>query len=136
MLWSVVMIFVAIINWFAALFSGRTPDTLHRFSTTYIRYRLHVYAFVLLAGNPFPGFVGRPGSYPVDLQADPSARQNRWITGFRIFLALPAALLEQRAGRRGAGRGDRRVVRRACSRAGCPPACAIWSPSRCATTPS
>jgi len=92
-LWSIVIFFVAIINWFAALFTGRTPDALHRFCTAYLRYRLHVYAFLYLAGNPFPGFVGQPGTYPVDLQADPTVRQNRWITFFRLFLGLPALLL-------------------------------------------
>jgi hypothetical protein len=97
-LWSLVMVFVAIINWFAALFTARTPDALHRFSTAYLRYRLHVYAFLYLAGNPFPGFVGAPGTYPVDLEADPTARQNRWVTFFRLFLGIPAALLNSGLG--------------------------------------
>jgi hypothetical protein len=97
-LWSIVIFFVAIVNWFAALFTGRTPDALHRFCTAYLRYRLHVYAFVYLAGNPFPGFVGRPGTYPVDLAADPTARQNRWVTFFRLFLGLPAAALNSGLG--------------------------------------
>jgi hypothetical protein len=97
-LWSLVMVVVAIINWFAALFTARVPDALHRFTTAYVRYRLHVYAFVLLAGNPFPGFTGRPGTYPVDLVAEPTQRQNRWKTLFRIVLALPAAALNSGLG--------------------------------------
>ena len=43
--------------------------------------------------NPFPGFVGAPGSYPVDLQIAPPERQNRWKTGFRLILAFPALLV-------------------------------------------
>ena len=50
-------------------------------------------AFVFLVANPFPGFTGTPGSYPVDLEIPPPERQNRWKTLFRLFLAIPAHLL-------------------------------------------
>jgi hypothetical protein len=46
-----------------------------------------------MAANPFPGFTGRPGSYPVDLALGPAERQNRWVTGFRLVLAIPALLM-------------------------------------------
>jgi hypothetical protein len=52
-----------------------------------------VIAYLLLAGNPFPGFAGAPGSYPIDVEIDGRAPQNRWKTGFRIFLAIPALLV-------------------------------------------
>ncbi len=97
-LWSIAIFFVTIVNWFAALFTGRCPDNLRRFTIAYLRYRLHVYAFVLLAGNPFPGFFGEPGSYPVDLHVGDNERQNRWVTFFRIFLAIPAAALSSGLG--------------------------------------
>jgi hypothetical protein len=48
-----------------------------------------VTAFVTLVANPFPGFVGEAG-YPVDITIDPPERQNRWVTFFRVFLAIPA----------------------------------------------
>ncbi len=54
---------------------------------------MHVSAFLSLVGNPFPGFVGDEGSYPVDLHVDPFERQSRWKILFRLPLALPAALL-------------------------------------------
>jgi hypothetical protein len=92
-LWGIAAFFVAIIAWFATLFTGRNPDALHRFLARFVRYGIHVYAYATLIGNPFPGFVGAPGSYPIDLRIDPPERQNRWKTGFRVFLALPAALL-------------------------------------------
>jgi hypothetical protein len=82
-----------IASWFATLFRARTPARLHRFLSAYLRYQTHLFAFVTLVANPFPGFVGRPGSYPVDLEVDPPERQNRWVTGFRLFLAIPAALI-------------------------------------------
>ena len=52
---------------------GRSPAALHRFLSAYVRYTTHVYAFLLLVANPFPGFSGEPGSYPVDLEIDPPA---------------------------------------------------------------
>ena len=46
-----------------------------------------------IVANPFPGFVGAPGTYPVEVEIDPPERQNRWKTLFRLFLALPAFLI-------------------------------------------
>ncbi len=92
-LWGVAALPAAIVNWFATLFTGRSPERLHRFLARYVRYELHVLAFLYLVGNPFPGFVGAPGSYPVDLHVAGRERQNRWTVGFRIVLAVPALLL-------------------------------------------
>ena len=91
-LWSLAAFFAAIANWFVALVRGRSAQTLHRFLAAYVRYYAHLIAFVTLVANPFPGFVGAPG-YPVDIAVDPPEQQNRWITLFRIFLAIPALLI-------------------------------------------
>jgi hypothetical protein len=87
------MILCAILNWFATLVAGRSPDRLHRFLAAYLRYANHVYAFLYLITNPFPGFVGKAGSYPFEIVVAPRQRQNRWKTGFRIVLAIPALIL-------------------------------------------
>jgi hypothetical protein len=92
-LWGIAAFFVSIVNWFATLITGRSPEGLHRFLAAYLRYQTHVYAFVQLVANPFPGFTGEEGSYPVDLRIDPPRRQNRWATGFRLILAVPAFLV-------------------------------------------
>jgi hypothetical protein len=92
-LWGIVAWFALIANWFATLIRGTPPAGLHRFLAAYVRYVIHVFAFFQLVGNPFPGFTGKMGSYPVDVEIDPPERQNRWITGFRIFLAIPAMLV-------------------------------------------
>jgi hypothetical protein len=92
-LWTVVVFFAAILNWFATLFTGRSPVGLHRFLSAYLRYANHVYSFLYLIANPFPGFVGKSGSYPFEIAIAPRERQNRWKTGFRIILVLPAILL-------------------------------------------
>ena len=92
LLWSVAALLAAIANWLVALVRGRSAEPLHRFLAAYIRYYAHVVAFVSLVANPFPGFVGAPG-YPVDIEIGPPARQNRWVTFFRVFLAIPALLV-------------------------------------------
>jgi hypothetical protein len=90
-LWSYAAFLVGVLNWFATLIMGRPPRPFHRFLSAYIRYQFHVYAFVSVAANPFPGFTGKAGSYPLDLAlpAEPQ-RQNRWKTAFRIILVIPA----------------------------------------------
>jgi hypothetical protein len=89
-LWGVAALFAVIVNWFVTLFRGRPAAPLHRFIARLIRYQTHVYAFSQLVGNPFPGFTGRPGSYPVDLVLPGPEPQRRLVTGFRLFLAFPA----------------------------------------------
>ena len=97
-LWSVVAYITGFLNWLVTLARGRSPRAFQRFLSAYIRYQAHVNAFFFLAANPFPGFVGRAGSYPVDVEVKLADRQNRWVTGFRIFLAVPAFLLSSALG--------------------------------------
>ena len=92
-LWSVAVAFAAIAAWFAALATGAVPTALHRFLAAYVRYAVHVQAYVYVVGRRFPGFTGQPGSYGIDLEIDPPRRQHRWSILFRLFLALPALLL-------------------------------------------
>ncbi|HSE82821.1 MAG TPA: DUF4389 domain-containing protein, partial [Gaiellaceae bacterium] len=84
---------VAPIAWLLTLILGRLPDPLWRYFSSYVRYTTHVFAFIFLAANPFPGFIGRGGSYPIDLEVAPPGRQSRWKTLFRIILVLPAFYL-------------------------------------------
>jgi Domain of unknown function (DUF4389) len=92
-LWGIVALLAAIASWFATLFAGTSPAALHRFLAAYMRYQVHVGAYLYLIGNPFPGFAGAEGSYPIELHVAERARQNRWTVGFRLVLALPALLL-------------------------------------------
>jgi len=66
---------------------------LQRFLTRFLRYSVHVYAFLYLTANPFPGFVGVPGSYPVEAVIAQRREQSRLKVAFRIVLALPALLI-------------------------------------------
>lgn len=92
LLWGVAAFFATIATWVATLFRGTSPRPLHGFLARFVRYSVHVYAYLHLAAGPFPGFVGEPG-YPIDLEIDPPARQNRWKVGFRLVLAIPAFML-------------------------------------------
>ena len=92
-LWGIAAFLAAIASWFVTLVAGRTPDALHRFLAAFVRYQAHVYAYLFIVANPFPGFTGKAGSYPVDLEIDPPERQNRWITAFRLILAVPALIV-------------------------------------------
>jgi hypothetical protein len=91
-LWGLAALIVAIPTWFIVLFVGRMPPILYRFFTALLRYQAHAFAFLFLVTNPFPGFVGAPG-YPLHIEFDPPERQNRWVTGFRLLLAIPALLI-------------------------------------------
>jgi hypothetical protein len=92
-LWGILALFAAIGSWFATLATGTSPQRLHRFLAAYLRYQLHVGAFLYLVGNPFPGFTGAEGTYPVELRVAEPVPQNRWRVFFRLVLALPALLL-------------------------------------------
>jgi hypothetical protein len=92
-LWGIAAYVAALIGWVIALFTGRLPDAFHRFISAYVRYQVHVNAFAYLVANPFPGFTGRPGSYPVEADVPPRERQGRlWIL-FRLWLGVPALLV-------------------------------------------
>lgn len=92
-LWGILAFFAVVANWFAVLFTGTSPQGLHRFLARFLRYQAHVLAFLYLVANPFPGFVGATGSYPVELHVAGPVRQNRWTAFFRLVLAIPALLL-------------------------------------------
>jgi hypothetical protein len=93
LLWGIVAFVTAVLNWFATLVMGRSPSAFHRFLAAYLRYQTHVFAFLFVIGNPFPGFTGAPGSYPIDVEIDGPERQHRAVTLFRIFLAVPAIVI-------------------------------------------
>lgn len=91
-LWSVAVFFAAIAGWFAVLATTRLPQGLHNFFTAYIRYAMHLGAYLSIAANPYPGFTGEPG-YPVDVAIAAGEPQSRWKAALRIVLAIPALLL-------------------------------------------
>jgi hypothetical protein len=93
LLWGIVAFLAALAAWISALVIARVPDPLHRFLAAYVRYEIHVYAFVTLAASPFPGFTGARGTYPVELRIADPQRQGRWRILFRWLLAIPAFIV-------------------------------------------
>jgi Domain of unknown function (DUF4389) len=91
--WGFGMLLLVPVLWVATLVKGRPPDGLHEAFAMYVRYVLHVYAYMTIAADPYPGFLGRPRSYPIDVEIPPPADHNRWTVGFRLLLALPALAL-------------------------------------------
>lgn len=92
-LWTVAVLLAALLGGLVALFSGRLQAGLHRFLAAYVRYATHVSAFLFVIGGPFPGFVGREGSYPVDVRIEAPRRQGRLGVLVRVVLAIPALLV-------------------------------------------
>jgi Domain of unknown function (DUF4389) len=92
-LWSILVWILSIVQWLVTLIAGRPWRPLHRFFSAWVRYAFHVYAFLFLVANPFPGFTGTFGTYPLDLVLPEAGRQNRWKTLFRGLLALPALVV-------------------------------------------
>jgi hypothetical protein len=92
-LWSIVALLAIVINWLATLIMGRSPEGLHNFLAAYFRYYTHFTAYVYLLADPFPGFKGVEGTYPIDLEIDGPERQNRLKTAFRWILVIPAYIL-------------------------------------------
>lgn len=89
-LWAVVALFASIVQWVVTLAQGRPADGLHAFLSRYVRYAFHVYAYLFLVANPFPGFTGKAGGYPIDLELPRPEPQERWKTALRLVLAIPA----------------------------------------------
>ena len=90
-LWGAVVGIVFILNWLVALIIGRPAKPFQRFNAAFLRYTTTVLSFLFLIANPFPGFTGEPGSYPIELEVPTTPeKQNRLKTFFRLFLVYPA----------------------------------------------
>jgi hypothetical protein len=92
-IWAIVVYVVLLIAWIAALFLGRVPDGLHDFMARFLRASTHVNAYLFLIANPWPPFLGEPGTYPVDLRIEGAWPQSRLTVFFRLLLAIPALVL-------------------------------------------
>ena len=97
-LWAVAATVAALAAWVAGLVLGRCPGGLHRFLAGFVRYAAHVTSYACFIANPFPGFTGTAGSYPVDIEiADPEP-QSRLRIFFRFLLAFPALVIANAVG--------------------------------------
>ena len=89
---SIVAELVAIVGWFAALFTGRLPAGLAGFLTDWLRWSARVGSYLALLTDRYPPFEMADAGYPVRVSVAPG-RLNRLAVLFRIILAIPVALL-------------------------------------------
>lgn len=87
--------FVAVIGWFAALFTGRLPDFAHTYLSGLIRWEIRVNAYVLLLTDVYPPFTLEDVEYPVRPILPGPGPLNRVAVLFRIILVVPAAVFSQ-----------------------------------------
>jgi hypothetical protein len=79
---------IAVIAWFAILFTGRFPDGLWDLAALYLRWRVRAIAYLTLLRDEYPPFGEEP--YPAELILPrPTASRNKLTVAFRIFLAIP-----------------------------------------------
>ncbi|MEU6125883.1 DUF4389 domain-containing protein [Streptomyces sp. NPDC047123] len=89
---SVVAFFVVIAGWFAALFTGRLPDGIHRFLSSVVAYATRVDASATLLVDQYPPFSFSAPRYPVQIEVRPTPL-NRLAVFFRLILMIPAAIV-------------------------------------------
>lgn len=90
---GIASIFVMIVAWFAALFTGRVPDGVQRFLTNALRLfaNLLAYSYLLVPRWPGLNFHSRP-SEQVTIDVD-HVRLRRWAVIFRLILSYPANIV-------------------------------------------
>jgi hypothetical protein len=92
-LWWIGVLLAVSAAWAVAVVFGSVPETLQRFLRAYVRYAVHVFAYVFLVGRRFPGFTGRASSYDVDVEIGSTGQQSRPGVLCRPLLAVPALVL-------------------------------------------
>jgi hypothetical protein len=83
---------MAVIGWFAALFTGSIPVFSATFLAGYLRWYFRVVAYVLLLTDVYPPFTLDESEYPVRFAIQPG-RLNRLAVFFRLVLLIPAAVV-------------------------------------------
>src|SRR6266508_6023967 len=87
---------LAVISWFAILFTGRLPAGLANFQAMYLRYSLRTASYFGFLREEYPPFSF--ATSPADPGDDPRVRvdlvpqlegRNRLTTAFRLILAIP-----------------------------------------------
>jgi hypothetical protein len=84
--------FLAIVNWFAILFTGDEIPTIREFALFYLRWRTRALAYAALFVDPYPPFGDAP--YPTTIGvAEPSKPRDSVTVAFRLVLIIPHAIV-------------------------------------------
>jgi hypothetical protein len=91
---------LAVISWFAIVFTGRLPAGIARFQAMYIRYAIRTATYTGFLREEYPPFTldtttTDPGDDPrVHVEVEPQIEdRNRLTTGFRLILAIPHLIM-------------------------------------------
>lgn len=83
---------MALISWFAIVFTGRQPKGLWDFAAYYLRWRSRAVAYTALLRDEYPPF--GEGEYPVRFSlGDFPEERNRWSVGLRLIYVIPHAIV-------------------------------------------
>lgn len=89
---------IALISWFAIVFTGRLPEGLASFQCLVIRYQARAYSYALWLREPYPAFdfsmtPADPGNDPLRVELQPQLEnRNRLTVGLRFLWIIPIAL--------------------------------------------
>ncbi len=80
---------IAIIAWFAIVFSGNHPSGMWNFKRFYLRWRVNSVAYASLLRDEYPPF-GDSAEYPVSFGIDPpEGDRNRLSVALRLIYIIP-----------------------------------------------
>src|SRR5579872_5066597 len=87
-------LFVAIVSWFAILFTGRMPESWSDYIVGVSRYQWRVTCYLYAWTNVYPSFTPvaghiDPGDYPAVLYCARTVDRNRVTVLFRAIMAIP-----------------------------------------------
>jgi hypothetical protein len=86
---------VAVIAWFAIVFTGKYPEGLYNFNAGYLRMITRVNGFEYLLTDEWPPFGGDDApAYPIRVGVPPALdKYDRLKTGLRLIIGIPVYLL-------------------------------------------
>ena len=91
---------IAVISWFAILFTGALPESFANLESLWMRYELRTYTFALFMREEYPPFAC--GMTPTEDGADQRVKidfrpeltdRNRVTVGFRFILVIPHVIV-------------------------------------------
>jgi hypothetical protein len=94
-IYGIVAEIVAIIAWFAIVFTGKYPEGLYNFTAGYLRMSTRTNSYLYLLTDEFPPFGGEDApQYPVRIGVPPPLdKYDRLKTGLRLIIGIPVMLL-------------------------------------------
>jgi hypothetical protein len=80
---------LSFVAWFAILFTGKYPESMHQFAVGTQRWAANVGAYIFLTRDEYPAFSFDAGAYPLTLDIPYPERQSRWRLFIRWFAIIP-----------------------------------------------